>query len=52
MRPTVRGGEPSRNADAGITAEETGEVVRVRWDRDTAFRKNYTNMRAAQSGAV
>lgn len=47
--PTVRGGEPSRNADSGITAEETGEVVRVRWDRDTAFRKKYTNMRAAQS---
>lgn len=46
--PTVRGGEPSRGAATGITAEETGEVVRVRWARDTEFRKKYPTMRAAQ----
>ncbi|MFG0258799.1 MAG: hypothetical protein ACF8LK_00490, partial [Phycisphaerales bacterium JB041] len=47
--PTVRGGEPSRGTTPGVTAEETGEVVRVRWDRDPEFRKKYPNMRAAQS---
>ena len=47
--PTVRGGEPGRGGDSGIVAEESGEVVLVRWDRNTRFRLSHPTMRSAQS---
>lgn len=47
--PTVRGGEPGRPGVSRITAEETGEVVRVRWPRNTRFRDEHTTVRSAQS---
>lgn len=47
--PRARGGDPVVAPASGITAEETGEVVRVRWARDTGFRGTHQTPASAQA---